>query len=98
MAKIFRFPTNPDDRQGREGIRSRAMVDGKFYDLNPPSRIGNEIYDRVQCEDQVPNNPNEYIVRGIPRGGTEPKSFVLRFNPGRGIRVTESEEQKFQDS
>ena len=70
------------------------MKDGDFYDLKPPSRVGGKIFPRVQCEYRVPNNPNEYVVRGIPDGGDKPESFVLRFTD-RGLTVNRSEEQNF---
>ncbi len=95
MAKIMRFPESPGDRREKGEVQSKAMEDGRFYDLTPPSHIAGEIFDRVQCEYQVPNHLNEYVVRGIPRGGTKPKSYVLRFIPSRGVHVTESEKQEF---
>ena len=71
------------------------MEEGKFYDLNPPANRPEGIFDRVQCEYQVPNQQNTYVVRGIPRGQTAPKSFILKFSSERGVIVSESEEQNF---
>lgn len=70
------------------------MRDGEFYDLRPPSRIKGKIFPKVQCEYRVPNHPNEYVVRGIPDGGDEPESFVLRFTD-RGLIVNRSDIQSF---
>ena len=95
MGKLVEFPGNPGDRQPRREIQPRAMIDGRVYDFNPPVNIGGELYDRVQCEYQVPNNPNEYVVKGIPQDGTKIKSMVLRFTTTRGIRVTEASDQNF---
>lgn len=69
------------------------MRDGEFYDLQPPSVIGGKKYVRVQCEYQVPNHPNEYVVRGIPEGGAVVESFVLRFTD-RGVSVTPAAEKE----
>lgn len=95
MGKLIEFLGNFGDRQPKRNVEARSMQDGKFYDFNPPVKIGEELYDKVQCEYQVPNHPNEYVVRGIPRGSTEVKSMVLRFTATRGTRVTESATQDF---
>ena len=83
--------------EGGGGERVSHMVDGQFYDLRPPSVNGAGTFTRVQCEYQVPNHPNEYVVKGIPEGGTEPKSFVLRFTD-RGVSATVAEDQEFAAS
>src|SRR3989344_3870784 len=78
MAEIIKFPGNPEDNPNREKKASNPMMrDGVFYDLIPPSNIQGKIFDHVQCEYQVPNSPDEYVVHGVPRGGTDIESFVL---------------------
>lgn len=98
MAKIIRFPGNPEDNPTDREIQDKAMMDGRFYDLNPPIEINKELYDRVQCEYQVPSQPNEYAGKGVPRGGTEIKSMVLKFTATRGTQITEFEDQDFSQS
>ena len=94
MAEIIKFPGNPEDNPNREKKASNPMMrDGVFYDLIPPSNIQGKIFDHVQCEYQVPNSPDEYVVHGVPRGGTDIESFVLRFSEDKGVRVTESKDQ-----
>ncbi len=73
------------------------MEDGAFYDLEPPSKTNGKVFRRVQCEYQVPNNVQEYVVRGIPEGHTDVETFVLRFTD-RGMSVTPSPENGFTDS
>lgn len=94
MGEISKFPGYPDRRDQKPV--TKEMEDGGFYDLHPPSVIGGQTYDRVQYEYQVPNNPDEYVVRGIPRGETGVQSFVLRFSRDRGVQVVESTEQEFE--
>jgi len=69
------------------------MEEGVFYDLNPSAAVKGERFSRVQCEYRVPNNPNEYVVKGIPDGGTRKKSFVLRFTKGGRVRHFRSSNQ-----
>jgi len=95
MAEILQFPDHLRKKPEKGNEARLAMEPGKFYDLQPPAEIGGELYDKVQCEYQVPNSPNEYSVKGIPRGGMEVKAFILRFKPDRGVTVTESKEQGF---
>ncbi len=69
------------------------MEDGVFYNLEPPAVVKGEIFHRVECEYQVPNRPNEYVVNGIPEGGSQKKSFVLRFTQKGRVRPSRSENQ-----
>lgn len=55
------------------------MEDNVFYDLTPPAKIQGKSFPRVKCDFQVPDYPNEYVVKGIPVGGTKSESFILRF-------------------
>lgn len=71
------------------------MNEGMFYDLNPPAVIEGKMFHKVQCEYQVPNRPNEFVVKGIPQGATEIKSFVLRFTPSGEVQPSPSSEQNF---
>jgi len=70
-----------------EVLTHRQMQDGQWYELTPPSKVNGKEFPLVFCEFQVPKNPNEYVVRGVPRGGSEEESFVLRFTD-RGVRIT----------
>ncbi|MEK7076993.1 MAG: hypothetical protein AAB967_02060, partial [Patescibacteria group bacterium] len=90
---ILKFPGRPEGGDKKERKKVRRLEEGKFYDLNPPANINGEIYDRVQCEYQVPNQRDTYVVRGIPRGETKQKSFVLKLSTERGVTVFESEDQ-----
>ena len=72
----------------------RQMEDNIFYELSPPAIIGGKKFNRVQCEYQVPNKPNEYVVKGIPEGGEKEESFVLRFTKKGGVRAFRSENQE----
>lgn len=69
------------------------MEDGVFYDLAPPAVVGGKTFHRVRCEYQVPNHPHEYVVRGVPEGGSEETSFVLRFSPQGKVQPTRSQNQ-----
>jgi hypothetical protein len=71
----------------------RMMEDGTWYDLDPPANVGRKVFRRVVCEYQVPNNPNEYSVRGIPDGGSEEEPFILRFTPDGKVRPMRSANQ-----
>ena len=71
------------------------MTDGTFYDLNPPAQIQGEFFRHVQCEYQVPNRPDEFVVKGIPEGGTTLKSFVLSFTKTGRVVPTHSASQTF---
>ncbi len=95
MGEVIRFPQNRGDKNNEKEFKTPHIEDGRFYDLQPPANIGGELYDRIQCEYQVPNNPQEYVVQGIPRGETKIKSFVLRFSPNSGVITTEASEQNF---
>ncbi len=66
------------------------MEDGVFYNLEPPAVVKGEIFHRVECEYQVPGRPNEYVVNGIPEGGDQGKSFVLRFAQKGRVRASRS--------
>ncbi|OGY42761.1 MAG: hypothetical protein A2Y67_02475 [Candidatus Buchananbacteria bacterium RBG_13_39_9] len=70
------------------------MEEGVFYDLTPPSVIQGKIYHRVMCEYRVPNQPDEYVVKGIPEGGVTPKSFVLKFTDRGKVIPRKSENQQ----
>jgi len=70
-------------------MNKREMEDGGWYDFTPPVVVGGKKFPKGMCEFQVPKCPNEYVVCGIPEGGTEKESFVLRFTD-RGVRVTPS--------
>jgi len=70
------------------------MEDGVFYDLNPPAVILGKNFHRVKCEYQVPNNPNEYSVSGVPEGAVEEESFILRFSEKGRVRAFRSENQE----
>lgn len=59
------------------------MEDGRWYDLDPPACVVEKVFRRVLCEYRVPNNPNEYSVRGTPDGSSKEEPFLLRFS-GRG--------------
>jgi len=72
----------------------REMEDNIFYDLDPPAIIGGKKFHRVQCEYQVPNKPDEYVVKGIPEGGKKEESFVLRFSKKGRVRAFQSESQE----
>lgn len=80
-------------------MSERQMQDGVWYDLRPPvvviGRIGQGTrkFRRVVCEYQVPSNPNEYCVRGIPDGGTKAESFVVPFKPNGKIKAIPSQKQ-----
>jgi len=74
----------------------REMEDNIFYDLDPPAIIEGKKFHRVQCEYQVPNKPDEYVVKGIPEGGKKEESFVLRFSKKGRVRAFRSEGQKPQ--
>lgn len=69
------------------------MENGVFYDLVKPAEIKGKIFNRVQCEFRVPGHPNEYVVRGISKGGKEVESFILRFT-GNGKVVTRRSESQ----
>lgn len=60
-------------------MEKRHMEDGKWYLLKPPSVICGKVFKKVRCDRQVPGKPNEYMVSGIPEGGTKSEPFVLRF-------------------
>jgi hypothetical protein len=82
MKRIFIPPSDPPQ-----------MVDGMFYNLIPPANVNGELYDHVQCEYRVPNHPDRYIVKGIPRGQLDKKSFILRFSSIGRVRPILSEIQ-----
>ena len=71
----------------------REMEDNIFYDLDPPAIIGGKKFHRVQCEYQVPNKPDEYVVKGIPEGGEKEESFVLRFTQKGKVKAFRSKSQ-----
>ena len=62
-----------------------------FYELNPPVVVTSGIFRRVQCKEKFPDGRN-YLVQGIPDGGTEMKTFVLKFTK-EGVKVTRSADQ-----
>lgn len=95
MGEIIKFPGRSEDSGEEKRGRVRRMEEGKFYDLNPPINRQGEIYERIQCEFPVLGQVGEYVVRGIPRSQTAPKSFILKFSAERGVIVSESEEQNF---
>ncbi len=65
------------------------MENDKWYDLAPPSVINGKKYHKVRCWYKVPNQENEYVVRGTPDGHDDEESFVLRFTD-KGVKVTPS--------
>ena len=67
--------------------KKRNMEDKQWYVLSPSSMICGKVFKKVQCDCQVPGKPNEYIVSGIPEGGTKTESFVLQFTEMGGVRV-----------
>jgi len=69
------------------------MQDGVFYDLSPPAIIAGKRFHRVQCEYQVPNKPEEYVVKGIPEGGEREEPFLLRFGQRGKVEISRSESQ-----
>jgi len=69
------------------------MEVGIFYDLDPPAVIGGKIFRRVECIFQVPGHPDEYVVRGIPDGGTTQESFGLKFTQQGRIKPVRSSNQ-----
>ena len=75
------------------------MEDGVWYNLDPAASFqpkGSKvtyIFPRVLCEYQVPNNPNQYSVRGIPMGGVKEMPFILIFTKTGRVRVTRAEDQ-----
>lgn len=73
--------------------RPPSMEVGEFYDLTPPAEVAAGRFRRVQCKMAFPDKIH-YQVQGIPEGGKEIKTFVLKFT-SEGIRVTPSDEQKF---
>ena len=87
-----KFGVPPGDAKNE---KPPIMKDGEFYDLTPPSRRTGKTFHRVRCEYRVPNNPNEYVVEGIPEGGDKPESFVLRFTGLGVVRINRSKEQNF---
>lgn len=96
MGDRLEFPGNPgDERDEKDWDKPRHMEDGKFYDLRPPSTRTGKIFDKVQCEYQVPGKPDEYVVRGIPRGSTKVQSFVLIFSGLKGVTITETDDERF---
>lgn len=66
----------------------KHMIKSEWYELNPLAKIHGKKFKRVQCEDPIPNKPNEYIVRGIPEGEAKMESFVLIFGKDKGVMVT----------
>ena len=96
MGEVIKFPAGSPDRREPESTVVH-MQDGVSYDLDPPSEVGGKPFDRVECKYQVPNNPNEYVVSGVPRGGAQIESFVLRFTKTRGTHVAVSKEQGFEE-
>ena len=64
------------------------MEAGRTYDLDPPANIKGKRFRRVTCRFQVPQNKNEFVVRGVPEGGSEEEDFLLIFKPDKGVRVT----------
>jgi|GEM_PF-6726563 len=71
------------------------LENGVFYDLNPPSNIQGKIFPRVMCEYRVPAHPDEYVVKGIPQGGKEPESFVLKFTNRGKVLPQRSKDQQW---
>ena len=69
-------------------MSEKMMVDGQWYDLDPPASVAGKTFQHVMCEYQVPNHPNEYSVRGVPDGGNEEEPFILRFTGEGRVRVT----------
>ena len=68
-------------------MQTENMKDGQWYNLTPPSIIKGKKFPKVRCWYQVPSNPNEYVVCGVPEGGNEEETFILRFTD-RGVKVT----------
>ncbi len=68
-------------------MTQRHMEDGQLYKLTPPSQIKGQKFSEVYCEYQVPANPNEYVVRGIPEDGDKEDFFLLIFTD-KGVSVT----------
>jgi hypothetical protein len=76
-----------------KGEKPPQMVAGVFYDLDPPAVIHGKVFRRVMCEYQVPAKPNEYVVKGIPDGATDPESFLLIFTGNGKVIPKQSEDQ-----
>ena len=84
----------PPHREENETGTPPQMQDAVFYDLNPRVIIDGAEFSRIQCHFRVPDKPNEYVVSGIPVGGTEVQQFVLRFTD-RGTTVNRATDQEF---
>lgn len=69
------------------------LQEGVWYDLNPPAIVAGETFHHVFCEYQVPREPDQFVMRGIPEGGNEKKSFVLIFKKTGRVRPTRSKDQ-----
>lgn len=70
-----------------------TMVDGVWYDLDPPAHVGDKVFRRVLCEYQVPGTSNEFSVRGVPDGGDQEEAFILMFTPTGSVRPYVSSNQ-----
>ena len=77
----------------------KQMEKGVYYNLDPPAVIQEKgsterkVFKRVMCEHDVPKHPGEYVVNGIPEGGTKSESFVLIFSGNGRIVPNESKDQ-----
>lgn len=72
-------------------MEKRHMEKGEWYLLNPPSVVWGKIFKKVKCDYQVPGKPNEFIVSGIPEGGTKNEPFVLRFTEKGSVVATRTD-------
>lgn len=80
---------------GEGGIDFPVKMEvGKFYDFDPPARVPKGVFRRAQCIGTVPGHPNEFLMDGIPEGGSEIKGFVLQFRE-KGVRTSLANEQNF---
>ena len=68
------------------------MTDGKEYVLDPPANINGKIIRRAECEFRVPNQSDEYSLRGVPEGEDEPISFLLKMTGGGNVGFHEVKE------
>ncbi len=67
---------------------TKYMEDLMWYTLVPPAIVGGKKFPFVLCEYQVPNQPNEFVVRGVPEGETTDEAFVLIFTERGRLKAT----------
>ena len=63
------------------------MEIGKQYRLDPPLLLGGKTFLEARCVDQVPNQPNVYIMRGVPDEGDDEETFGFNFTHRGKTRV-----------